>query len=86
MERDGERVAGLRVVITGTNSAPLVVPTDSIVGAAWDAAAAQALEKAVRATSNVLATTVATVRYRRRVLQALTRKLAGELWADAGRA
>jgi len=83
MERDGDRIAGLRVVITGTNSAPLVVPTDALVGAVWDAAAAQALEKAVRATSNVLATTVATVRYRRRVLQALTRKLAGELWAQA---
>ena len=86
MERDGDRIAGLRVVITGTNSAPLAVPTGSIVGAAWDAAAAQALEKAVRATSNVLATTVATVRYRRRVLQALTRKLADELWAGADRA
>ena len=86
MERDGDRIAGLRVVITGTNSAPLAVPTGSIVGTAWDAAAAQALEKAVRATSNVLATTVATVRYRRRVLQALTRKLADELWAGADRA
>ncbi|HMN75321.1 MAG TPA: 4-hydroxybenzoyl-CoA reductase subunit beta [Burkholderiaceae bacterium] len=86
MERDGDRIAGLRVAITGTNSAPLVVPTDALVGAVWDAAAAQALEKAVRATSNVLATTVATVRYRRRVLQALTRKLASELWAGSDRA
>jgi 4-hydroxybenzoyl-CoA reductase subunit beta len=83
LERDGELLAGLRVAITGTNSAPLVVPTDSIVGAPWDDAAAQALDKSVRATANVLATTVAPVRYRRRMLQALTRKLADELWSSA---
>ena len=83
LARDGERLAGLRVVITGTNSAPLVVPTDSLVGAAWDDAAAQALVTAVRTTSNVLATTVATVRYRRRMLQALARKLALDLWVES---
>ena len=83
LARDGERLAGLRVVITGTNSAPLVVPTDSLVGAAWDAAAAQALVTAVRTASNVLATTVATVRYRRRMLQALARKLTDDLWAES---
>ena len=81
LARDGDRLAGLRVAITGTNSAPLAVPTDSFVGARWDDATAQALVKAVRTTSNVLATTVATVRYRRRMLQALTKKLVDELWA-----
>ena len=81
LERDGDRLAGLRVVITGTNSAPLVVPTDSLLGQAWDDNVARALAEAVRATSNVLATTVAPVRYRRRMLQALARKLADALWA-----
>jgi 4-hydroxybenzoyl-CoA reductase subunit beta len=83
--RDGERLVGLRVAITGTNSAPLAVATDSVVGAAWDDAAAKALAKAVQTTANVLATTVAPVRYRRRMLQALTRKLADELWSTAPR-
>ena len=59
------------------------VPTDALVGAAWDAAAAQALVTAVRTASNVLATTVATVRYRRRMLQALARKLTDDLWAES---
>ena len=81
MLRDGDRIAGLRVAITGTNSAPLLVPTDAFVGSAWSDATAQALAEAVRAASNVLATTVAPVRYRRRMLQALARKLADALWA-----
>ncbi len=85
LQRDGDVLTGLRVAITGTNSAPLVVPTESVVGAAWDDAAAQALAKAVRATANVLETTVAPVRYRRRMLQTLTRKLADELWSSAPR-
>ncbi|HRI17781.1 MAG TPA: hypothetical protein PL196_04580, partial [Burkholderiaceae bacterium] len=78
-------LTGLRVAITGTNSAPLEVPTESVVGGAWDAAAVQALAKAVQSTANVLATTVAPVRYRRRMLQALTKKLADELWSSAPR-
>ncbi|MFO1217053.1 MAG: 4-hydroxybenzoyl-CoA reductase subunit beta [Burkholderiaceae bacterium] len=82
LRRDGERLAGLRVAITGTNSAPLAVPTDGVVGRPWNAEAADALAKSVRATSNVLATTVATVRYRRRMLQALVRRLVDDLWAQ----
>lgn len=80
LDRDGDLIAGLRVAITGTNSAPLVVPTDAVVGAPWDDAAAQKLAKAVSATTNVLSTTVASVRYRRRMLQALARKLVTDLW------
>ncbi|MBX3643415.1 MAG: 4-hydroxybenzoyl-CoA reductase subunit beta [Rubrivivax sp.] len=81
LKRDGERLAGLRVAITGTNSAPRVVPTDALLGGPWDAASAQALAKAVQTTSNVLATSVATVRYRRRMAQALVCRLVDELWA-----
>ncbi|HMO48400.1 MAG TPA: 4-hydroxybenzoyl-CoA reductase subunit beta [Rubrivivax sp.] len=83
LRRDGGRLAGLRVAITGTNSAPLVVPTGALLGAPWDAAAAQTLAKAVQTTSNVLATTVAAVRYRRRMAQALVRRLVDELWNAA---
>ena len=84
LARDGGKLAGLRVCITGTNSAPLVVPTDALVGSPWDGAAAQALLKSAAAVANVLATTTVPVRYRRRMLQALTRRLADELWAEAG--
>jgi 4-hydroxybenzoyl-CoA reductase subunit beta len=83
LRRDGDRLVGLRVAITGTNSAPLVVPTDGVVGGAWDAEAAKALAKAVQGTSNVLATTVASVKYRRRMLQALVRRLVDDLWNRA---
>lgn len=83
LHRDGDRLAGLRVVITGTNSAPLVVPTEGVVGRPWDDEAAKSLAKAVLATSNVLATTVAPVRYRRRMMQALVRRLVDELWTGA---
>ncbi|HYD77642.1 4-hydroxybenzoyl-CoA reductase subunit beta [Ramlibacter sp.] len=82
LKREGDRLAGLRVAITGTNSAPLAVPTDSVVGRPWDAEAAALLAKAVTATGNVLSTTVAPVKYRRRMLQALVRKLVDELWAQ----
>jgi len=81
--RDGERIGGLRLAITGSNSAPLRVPTDDFAGAAWDGAAAARLVEAVRKTSNVLATTVAPVKYRRRMLQALVRRLVDQLWARA---
>ncbi len=80
LRREGDRLAGLRVAITGTNSAPLAVPTDGVVGRPWDTEAATALTKAVLATSKVLSTTVAPVKYRRRMLQALVRRLVDELW------
>lgn len=81
--RDGERIGGLRLAITGSNSAPLRVPTDDFAGASWDGAAAARLVEAVRKTSNVLATTVAPVRYRRRMLLALARRVVDDLWTAA---
>ena len=83
LKRDGDRIAGLKLAITGTNSAPLLVPTEAFVGAEWNAATAQAVVQTVRKTSNVLLTTVAGVKYRRRVLLAMTRKVVDELWSDS---
>ncbi|HMY78341.1 MAG TPA: 4-hydroxybenzoyl-CoA reductase subunit beta [Thauera aminoaromatica] len=80
LRRDGDRVAGLKVAITGTNSAPLRVPTDELVGGRWDAAAAETLSQLVRKTSNVLKTTVTGVGYRRRVLLALAPRTVDALW------
>lgn len=80
LRRDGDRIAGLKVAITGSNSAPLSVPTDTLVGGNWDAAAADTLAQLVRKTSNVLKTTVTGVGYRRRVLLAMARRTVDELW------
>lgn len=80
VKRDGDTIAGLRVAITGTNSAPLMVDTEALVGGGWSDAAAETLTQAVRKTSNVLRTTVTGVKYRRRVLLAVSRKLVNDLW------
>lgn len=83
LQRNGDRIAGLRLAITGVNSAPLLVPTESVLGATWNAATAGTLVQAVRKTANVLSTTVAAVKYRRRVLLAMTRQVVDELWTRA---
>ncbi|RAU21187.1 4-hydroxybenzoyl-CoA reductase subunit beta [Paramagnetospirillum kuznetsovii] len=80
LKRDGAKVAGLRLAITGTNSAPLMVDTAALLGGAWDAAAAETLVQSVRKTSNVLKTTITGVKYRRRVLLAMARKVVDDLW------
>ena len=80
LRREGDRIAGLKVAITGANSAPLLVPTDELVGGCWDAAAAGTLSQLVRKTSNVLKTTVTGVGYRRRVLLALAPRTVDALW------
>lgn len=83
--RDAGRIASLRVAITGTNSAPLPVPTESLVGQAWDEAAAAELLGAVRKTSNTVKTTNVSPGYRRRVLLASARRLMDELWQQGSR-
>ena len=80
LRRDGDLIAGLKVAITGSNSAPLSVPTDALVGGSWNAEAAATLAQLVRKTSNVLKTTVAGVGYRRRVLLALAPRTVDALW------
>lgn len=82
LRREGDKIAGLKVAITGSNSAPLLVPTDSLVGGGWDAGTAETLGQLVRKTSNVLKTTVTGVGYRRRVLLAVARRTVDELWQD----
>ena len=68
------------MAITGSNSAPLMVPVDALVGGNWDDAAAETLAQLVRKTSNVLRTTITGVKYRRRVLLAISRKVVDQLW------
>ncbi len=82
--RDGDRVAGLRVAITGSNSAPLLVAVDTLVGKPWDDDASQALSQLVSKASNMLKTTFTSPKYRRWVLQASAQHMVGELWTAAG--
>jgi 4-hydroxybenzoyl-CoA reductase subunit beta len=81
LRRDGDILAGLRVAVTGTNSAPLTVAVPDLVGRPWDRESAARLADAVRKTSLVLKTTVMGAKYRRRVAQGLATRLAATLWA-----
>ena len=84
LRRDGDRIAELTVAITGTNSAPLLVPTAELVGGPWDDDAATKLAAAARKVSNVLRTTIVGAKYRRRVLLATAKRLVDRLWGEAG--
>jgi 4-hydroxybenzoyl-CoA reductase subunit beta len=86
LRRDGERIGELRVAITGTNSAPLMVPTGALAGRAWDDSAASDLVAELLKTGNPLKTTVVGAKYRRRVMRAAARRLIDTLWDEATRA
>lgn len=86
LRRDGDAIGELRVAITGTNSAPLVLPTADLAGQPWGDAAAASLALALRKTSNLLRTTVTTAKYRRRAVQRMTHDLVDRLWTEAGSA
>ncbi len=81
LERNGDVVGELKIAITGTNSAPLPIPTEELQGRPWDAEAASRLTQVVRKKANVLATTVTGPKYRRRVLFASMKRLIDSLWA-----
>ena len=80
LRRDGDVLGDLRVAITGTNSAPLMIATGDLVGRRWDGDVAAALAKLLRNKANVLRTTVVGAIYRRRAMQAMARRLVDTLW------
>ena len=80
LRRDGDAIGHLKVAITGTNSAPLVIDTEELIGRAWDEDTAAVLQKSLRKALNVLRTTVTGAKYRRRMALALTRRAMDELW------
>lgn len=80
LRQDGACIADLKVAVTGTNSAPVMVSVEGLIGKAWNADSATALMEAVRKTSLVLKTTVMGAKYRRRVAQGLARRLLDGLW------
>ncbi len=83
LRRKGDRVAGLRVAVTGTNSAPLMVDVGGLIDKPFDAAAGSALAVAMRKTLNVLRTTVIGPKYRREVVIKAAQRLVGRLWQSA---
>lgn len=80
LRRDGDVIGDLKVAITGTNSAPLMIETADLIGQAWDAGTATALAAALRKKANVLRTTIVGPKYRRRSMQGMTRRLMDSLW------
>jgi 4-hydroxybenzoyl-CoA reductase subunit beta len=80
LRRDGDVIGGLRMAITGTNSAPLMIDTGELVGRAWSDDAAATLALALRKKANVLRTTMAGVKARRRAMQGMARRLMDTLW------
>jgi 4-hydroxybenzoyl-CoA reductase subunit beta len=80
LRRDGETFGDLRVAITGTNSAPLRIAAETLIGKPWNEETARDLARSLRAAANVLRTTVIGAKYRRRMMQALTRRLVDSLW------
>lgn len=80
LRRDGGVIGDLKVAITGTNSAPLAIATDELIGRAWNGETAEILALALRKKLNVLRTTIVGPKYRRRAVQGMTRRLMDSLW------
>ncbi len=80
LRRDGDAIGALGVAITGTNSAPLAVDTEALIGRAWNDEAAAVLALSLRKTANLLRTTITAPKYRRRAVQGMMRRLMDTLW------
>ncbi len=79
------QVLTLRVGLTGTNSRPFLLEgTDAFIGRALDEGALQRLERLVQKQVQPMRTTLASAHYRRLVAAALARRLAGDLFSQAG--
>jgi len=80
LRRDGDVIGDLKVAITGTNSAPLMIDTGELIGRAWNDDTAAKLAQALRKKANVLRTTMAGPKARRRAMQGMARRLMDTLW------
>ena len=80
LKRDGNKIGGLRIAITGTNSAPLAIDTSELIGRTWNDETAALLVPALKKKANVLRTTVTGPKYRRRAMQGMVRRLVDTLW------
>jgi|TARA_B100000315_G_scaffold230611_1_gene241202 4-hydroxybenzoyl-CoA reductase subunit beta len=82
LEMDGDKVAALRIALTGTNARPLVVEgTDVAIGQALDDDSVAALGKLVQKQISPVHTTTTQPQYRRRAVTALSGRLLRRLAA-----
>jgi 4-hydroxybenzoyl-CoA reductase subunit beta len=81
LRRDGDRLADLRVAITGTNPRPVLLDgTRELCGGPLDARVFQGLDAVVRDQIMSMKTTFTPGHYRRRVAGVLARRLVQRLW------
>lgn len=76
--RDG-CIESLRVALTGTNSRPVLVSTDGLLGSKPDEATGAALAKLVQKQAGPVRTTVTAADYRRQAAAVLARRLLARL-------
>jgi 4-hydroxybenzoyl-CoA reductase subunit beta len=85
LARQGQEVTHLRLALTGTNSAPIVLQgTDDLLGAPCDAAWLDRLLDLVPKQIQPMTSTFTPPGYRRKVVAALTRRLVARLYDEAG--
>jgi 4-hydroxybenzoyl-CoA reductase subunit beta len=85
LRRDGDRLADLRVAITGTNPRPVLLEgTDKLCGGGLDDGVFSGLDDLVRDQIMSMKTTFTPGHYRRRVAGALARRLVQKLFDSAG--
>ncbi|HYI05562.1 MAG TPA: 4-hydroxybenzoyl-CoA reductase subunit beta [Reyranella sp.] len=84
LRRDGDKLADLRVAITGTNPRPVLLEgTPALCGAAFDERVFKGLDDLVRDQIMSMKTTFTPGHYRRRVAGVLARRLVQRLFAGA---
>lgn len=76
---DGDRVRGLRLALTGTNPAPVLIENEGFAGKAVDEELLAEVERLVQKSISPLRTTLIPPQYRRRAIAARARRLVQEL-------
>jgi len=85
LRREGGTLADLRICLTGTNSAPLSVSgLGDFIGKAPDEETLKAIERLVSKQMQPMRSTFTPQTYRRHVAINLTKRLIGDLFAQAG--
>jgi 4-hydroxybenzoyl-CoA reductase subunit beta len=83
LRRHDDRLAALRIAVTGTNSRPLLVAgCEALLGRPLDADALKQINKLVQKQVAPMRTTIAPGHYRRRVAAALACRVASRLFSE----
>ena len=83
LRRENDRLADLRIAVTGTNSQPVLLKEcEPLVGRPLDAALLQQVDKLVQRQVKPMRTTLIPAHSRRRMAAALAVRLARRLWGE----